>query len=47
MLNRSMHAGKDYRTRYSLVKLLDECGLLANYLDDYPLLDVTHPSTRS
>jgi len=47
MLNRSMHAGKDYRTRYSLVKLLDECGLLSDYLAEYPLLDVTHRDTRS
>lgn len=37
LLNRSMHAGKDYRTRYSLFKTLDECGLLAEYLADYPL----------
>jgi len=42
-----MHAGKDYRTRYSLVKLLDECGLLSDYLAEYPLLDVTHRDTRS
>jgi glycerol-1-phosphate dehydrogenase [NAD(P)+] len=37
LLNRSMYAGKDYRTRYSLFKTLDECGLLADYLSDYPL----------
>ena len=28
----SMRAGKDYRTRYTLFKLLDECGLLESYL---------------
>ncbi|NLB39433.1 MAG: sn-glycerol-1-phosphate dehydrogenase [Clostridiales bacterium] len=28
----SMRAGKDYRTRYTLFKLLDECGLLERYL---------------
>lgn len=36
LLNRSMHAAKDYRSRYSLFKLLDECGLLQDYLSDYP-----------
>ncbi len=36
-LNVSLHAGKDYRSRYSLFKLLDECGLLEEYLADYPL----------
>jgi glycerol-1-phosphate dehydrogenase [NAD(P)+] len=38
LLNRSMHAAKDYRSRYSLFKLLDECGLLQDYLSDYPWL---------
>ena len=33
----SMHCAKDYRTRYTLFKLLDECGLLEEYLRDYPL----------
>lgn len=28
----SLRAGKDYRTRYTLFKLLDECGLLDAYL---------------
>lgn len=37
LLNRSMHVAKDYRTRYSLFKALDECGLLTEYLADYPL----------
>ena len=37
LLNRSMHAAKDYRTRYGLFKLLDECGLLQQYLAEYPL----------
>jgi glycerol-1-phosphate dehydrogenase [NAD(P)+] len=36
-LNWSMHAAKDYRTRYTLLKTLDECGLLDEYLRDYPL----------
>ena len=36
LLNRSMHCGKDYRTRYTLFKTLDECGLLDEYLADYP-----------
>jgi len=31
-----MHCGKDYRTRYTLFKLIDECGLLEEYLADYP-----------
>jgi len=34
--NRSMYVAKDYRTRYSLFKTLDECGLLDSYLSDYP-----------
>ena len=37
LLNTSMHCAKDYRTRYTLFKLLDECGLLEKYLTDYPL----------
>ena len=36
LLRRSMHCGKDYRTRYTLFKLIDECGLLDAYLADYP-----------
>ena len=36
LLRRSMHCGKDYRTRYTLFKLIDECGLLEEYLSDYP-----------
>ena len=36
LLRRSMHCGKDYRTRYTLFKLIDECGLLEEYLKDYP-----------
>ncbi|MBR2281485.1 MAG: sn-glycerol-1-phosphate dehydrogenase [Spirochaetales bacterium] len=35
--NISIHCAKDYRTRYTLFKLLDECGLLKEYLSDYPL----------
>ncbi len=36
LLHCSMHCGKDYRTRYTLFKLIDECGLLEEYLADYP-----------
>lgn len=36
LLRRSMHCGKDYRTRYTLFKLIDECGLLEEYLAEYP-----------
>ena len=36
LIRRSMHCGKDYRTRYTLFKLIDECGLLEEYLSDYP-----------
>ncbi len=36
LLRRSMRCGKDYRTRYTLFKLIDECGLLEKYLADYP-----------
>lgn len=35
--NISIHCAKDYRTRYTLFKLLDECGLLKEYLSDYPM----------
>ncbi len=37
LLNLSMHCAKDYRTRYTLFKLIDECGLSDKYLSDYPL----------
>lgn len=36
LLRRSLHCGKDYRTRYTLFKLIDECGLLEEYLAAYP-----------
>ncbi len=36
LLYRSMHCGKDYRTRYTLFKLIAECGLEDAYLSDYP-----------
>ncbi|GHU82732.1 3-dehydroquinate synthase [Clostridia bacterium] len=36
LLGLSLRCGKDYRTRYTLVKLLDECGLLEGYLSAYP-----------
>ncbi len=39
LLNVSMHSAKDYRTRYTLFKLIDECGLMEEYLHDYPLPD--------
>jgi len=38
LLNLSMHCAKDYRTRYTLFKLIDECGLEPEYLKDYPLV---------
>lgn len=37
LLNLSMHCAKDYRSRYTLFKLIDECGLEDTYLKDYPL----------
>lgn len=37
LLNLSMHCAKDYRSRYTLFKLIDECGLLNKYLKDYPV----------
>ncbi len=37
LLNVSMHCAKDYRTRYTLFKLIDECGLMEEYLKHYPL----------
>ena len=36
LLRRSMWCGKDYRTRYTLLKTIDECGLLGEYLQEYP-----------
>lgn len=37
LLATSMHCAKDYRTRYTLFKLLDECGLIEKYLSEYPI----------
>ncbi|HPJ02415.1 MAG TPA: sn-glycerol-1-phosphate dehydrogenase [Candidatus Limiplasma sp.] len=37
LLNLSMHCAKDYRSRYTLFKLIAECGLEEQYLSDYPL----------
>ena len=37
LVNMSMHCAKDYRTRYTLFKLLDECGLLDKYLIEYQI----------
>jgi len=37
LLNLSMHCAKDYRTRYTLFKLIAECGLEDKYLCEYPL----------
>ena len=36
LVNLSMWCGKDYRTRYGLFKLLDECALAEKYLAAYP-----------
>lgn len=36
LLSLSMRCGKDYRTRYTLLKTIDECGLLEEYLEAYP-----------
>ena len=38
LLNTSMRCAKDYRTRYTLFKLISECGLEDKYLEDYPLV---------
>lgn len=46
LLNLSMHCAKDYRTRYSLFKLIDECGLTEEYLKDFPLPDKFEIYTR-
>lgn len=35
--NLSMHCAMDYRSRYTLFKLIDECGLAEEYLKEYPL----------
>ena len=37
LLNTSMHCAKDYRTRYTLFKLISECGLEDEYLAEYPI----------
>lgn len=37
LLNLSMHCAKDYRSRYTLFKLIAECGLEDEYLKEYPL----------
>ena len=37
LLNLSMHCARDYRSRYTLFKLIDELGLHADYFRDYPL----------
>ena len=39
LLNLSMHCAKDYRTRYTLFKLIDECGLIRDYLSTYQLAE--------
>ena len=38
LLTLSMHCAKDYRSRYTLFKLIDECGLMDAYLADYPIV---------
>ena len=37
LLNLSMRCAKDYRSRYTLFKLIAECGLEDKYLQEYPL----------
>ncbi|MBR4428618.1 MAG: sn-glycerol-1-phosphate dehydrogenase [Clostridia bacterium] len=37
LLNTSMRCAKDYRTRYTLFKLISECGLEDEYLAEYPI----------
>ncbi len=37
LLNLSMHCAKDYRSRYTLFKLIAECGLEDKYLGEFPL----------
>ncbi len=37
IINTAMHCAKDYRTRYSLFKTLDELGILEGYISEYPL----------
>lgn len=37
LLNVSMRCAKDYRARYTLFKTIDECGLLDEYMADYPV----------
>ena len=37
LLNLSMRCAKDYRSRYTLMKLIAECGLEDAYLSGYPL----------
>jgi glycerol-1-phosphate dehydrogenase [NAD(P)+] len=37
LLNMSMRCAKDYRTRYTLFKLISECGLEDKYLSQYPV----------
>lgn len=37
IVNTAMHCAKDYRTRYSLFKTLDELGILDDYISEYPL----------
>ena len=39
MRNLSLHCAADYRVRYTLTKMLRECGLLHKYLAAYPLPD--------
>ena len=37
LLNLSMRGGKDYRSRYTLFKLITECGLEDEYFSEYPV----------
>lgn len=37
IVNMSVHCAKDYRTRYTLFKTLDELGIIDDYIKDYPI----------
>ena len=37
IINTAVNCAKDYRTRYSLFKTLDELGILNEYIADYPM----------
>ena len=37
IVNMGVHCAKDYRTRYTLFKTLDELGIIYDYIKDYPI----------